>query len=167
MFFKNRTFIRFNRNILGLLFVIWGLIPFWYIPYYLNDELPILPVIAIFTVKLLINIYIIILFFEETRKDILSANYEISALENTKKNILSAITHDIKSPLTSLNGFCELLVSERLGNISDEQKDKIYVMKRNIDKINAITDRLSFYAKLKYSEDYNKTEKNLNQETSF
>ncbi|MCK9225768.1 MAG: hypothetical protein M0R46_00390 [Candidatus Muirbacterium halophilum] len=159
LFFRNKTFIRHNRIILGSLFVIWGLIPFLYIPYYLNDKLPLIPVMLIFTVKLLINFFIIILFFEESRKEVLIKNFEITSLENTKKQILSTITHDIKSPLTSLSGYCELIVSEKLGTLTKEQKEKILIMKKNIDKINSITDRISFYSKLTRFEKINQVEK--------
>jgi PAS domain S-box-containing protein len=51
--------------------------------------------------------------------------------EEQKTNALSHLTHELKTPLTSIMAYVFLLQSEKLGPVSERQRDALSVMRRN------------------------------------
>jgi len=50
-------------------------------------------------------------------------------MEQMKQDFYSMVTHDLRSPLTSLLGFADLLYTEDLGPLSEEQKEVVGIIK--------------------------------------
>lgn len=72
--------------------------------------------------------------------------YENKQLAESKKRLLADLTHDIKSPITSIKGFSQALVD---GRISDECKDKYYkVINRKSDEVVLMVEELFQYVKM-------------------
>lgn len=60
-------------------------------------------------------------------------------------NALASAAHDLKTPLAILNGYVELLQSEKLGNLNDRQRDVLRDMHSNGQRLQRyIQDFLSF-----------------------
>lgn len=54
-------------------------------------------------------------------------NEQLEILDNTKNKLFSIIAHDLKSPFTSILGFCELILRE-YDTMEDEKKHKLITM---------------------------------------
>jgi len=60
-------------------------------------------------------------------------------------NALASAAHDLKTPLAILNGYVELLQSEKLGDLNDRQRDVLKDMHSNGQRLQRyIQDFLSF-----------------------
>ena len=60
-------------------------------------------------------------------------------------NALASAAHDLKTPLAILNGYVELLQSEKLGDLNDRQREVIGDMRSNGQRLqHFIEDFLSF-----------------------
>jgi len=59
----------------------------------------------------------------ELFNDLENAYNELKEVENLKSNFLSTISHELRTPLTSIAGFIELVLKEKLGPITEQQKE--------------------------------------------
>ncbi|MGM5483306.1 MAG: ATP-binding protein [Nanobdellota archaeon] len=77
-------------------------------------------------------------------KELRDANIELRRMNNLKSEFVSVVSHELRTPLTSIRGYASLLLSERLGDINDKQKESISVIdnesKRLSNLINDILD---------------------------
>ncbi len=53
---------------------------------------------------------------------------KLQEIDRAKAEFSSMITHELKTPLVPIQGYCELLLDGTLGCLSNEQKEKIQVM---------------------------------------
>ncbi len=74
---------------------------------------------------------------------------------NTLKPI-TAITHYVRSPIYTLKSYLEMLFLEELGNLQNRQKDYIKTCLENVEKIEAIVERLIYVMEI--DEDHCKIE---------
>lgn len=67
--------------------------------------------------------------------------------EENRKMLVANISHDLKTPITTINGYLEVLEE---GAITDPEKLKkyVHVMRNNTDYINRLVDDLFLYSKL-------------------
>ncbi len=65
-------------------------------------------------------------------------------LEKLKDEFTHSITHDLRSPMTSIRGFLEFLLDESAGKINDQQKEFLQIIDKSslrlLDMINNILD---------------------------
>src|SRR5579864_8992960 len=60
-------------------------------------------------------------------------------------NALASAAHDLKTPLAIMNGYVELLQSEKLGNLNDKQREILRDMRSNGSRLQQfIQDFLTF-----------------------
>jgi len=64
---------------------------------------------------------------EERTAELQQALQRVSELNQLKANFISNISHELRTPLTHIKGYIELLISESLGPIADEQKHALQV----------------------------------------
>ncbi|HKJ37521.1 MAG TPA: ATP-binding protein [Anaerolineales bacterium] len=64
---------------------------------------------------------------EERTAELQQALQRVSELNQLKANFISNISHELRTPLTHIKGYIELLISESLGPVSDEQKHALQV----------------------------------------
>ena len=64
---------------------------------------------------------------EERTAELQQALKRVSELNQLKANFISNISHELRTPLTHIKGYIELLISESLGPIADEQKHALQV----------------------------------------
>jgi PAS domain S-box-containing protein len=67
-------------------------------------------------------------------RDITQQKRTQEKLDKLRRDFTSMIVHDLRSPMNSIKGFTELLVSEALGPISEKQHMACGIMKEAIDK---------------------------------
>ena len=64
---------------------------------------------------------------EERTAELQKALERVSELSQLKANFISNISHELRTPLTHIKGYIELLITESLGNITEEQKHALQV----------------------------------------
>ena len=77
-----------------------------------------------------------------------AANREMQELDKLKDEFLSNVTHELKTPLVTIQGYSEMLDSGRLGEISDRQRRALAVMRRNQERLQELIRQLLRYGKL-------------------
>jgi two-component system phosphate regulon sensor histidine kinase PhoR len=72
---------------------------------------------------------------------------QIRHLENVRKDFVANVSHEIKTPLTAIKGFTETL-HFRLVDASDDVKKFLNIIKKHVDRLNAIVDDLLVLARM-------------------
>jgi signal transduction histidine kinase len=72
---------------------------------------------------------------------------KMKSYDDARKNLLSSISHDIKTPMTSIRGYVEGILD---GVASDEEKRKEYltIIQRKTHQIDHMLDELSLFSRL-------------------
>ncbi|HLF26408.1 MAG TPA: HAMP domain-containing sensor histidine kinase [Anaerolineae bacterium] len=78
--------------------------------------------------------------------DLAKANETLRELNQQKDAFFAVITHDMRSPLTSMLGFSELL--ERYGNLNEEVKPFLEAIHRNIESLMGMVNNILDLARL-------------------
>jgi len=69
-------------------------------------------------------------------------------LEQLKRDFYAMVSHDIRTPLASINGILQLVQRGRYGEIPDEVDDKLGTAEKNVDKILELVSKLLEIEKL-------------------
>lgn len=70
----------------------------------------------------------------------------LSELSQMKANFVANISHELRTPLTHVKGYLELMVTESLGPISNEQKHGLQVSQRAAGKLEGMIDDLIMFS---------------------
>jgi signal transduction histidine kinase len=70
----------------------------------------------------------------------------LSELNQMKANFVANISHELRTPLTHAKGYIELLVSESLGSINEEQRHALEVAQRATSKLETIIEDLIMFS---------------------
>jgi signal transduction histidine kinase len=82
---------------------------------------------------------------QERTAELQEALQRLSELSQMKANFIANISHELRTPLTHLKGYLELLVTESLGRLSEEQQRALAVSQRASGKLeNMIEDLIMF-----------------------
>lgn len=82
----------------------------------------------------------------ERTSDLNDALTRLSELSQMKANFVANISHELRTPLTHIKGYLELLVSESLGNVSDEQRHALKVSQRSAGKLEDLIEDLIMFS---------------------
>lgn len=89
--------------------------------------------------------------FQEMRAQIECAREHIAEEQQEREYMVAALSHDLKTPLTSLHAYAEALQQE--GELSEEEKNDYYaVLFDKIAHMRRMLDNLTMYTALKSSE---------------
>jgi len=78
--------------------------------------------------------------------DLNQALNRLSELSQMKANFVSNISHELRTPLTHVKGYIELLVTESLGPVTEEQKYGLQVSQRATTKLEGLIDDLIMFS---------------------
>jgi signal transduction histidine kinase len=70
----------------------------------------------------------------------------LSELSQMKANFVANISHELRTPLTHVKGYLELLVTESLGEISEEQRHALEVSQRATGKLESMIEDLIMFS---------------------
>lgn len=62
--------------------------------------------------------------------------------EMRSSRFISAVTHELRTPLVSIKGFNDLILSGRTGHVPAKIQEKLKLAQRNIDRLSKLTDDL-------------------------
>lgn len=83
---------------------------------------------------------------KERTADLNQALNRLSELSQMKANFVSNISHELRTPLTHVKGYIELLVTESLGPVTEEQKYALQVSQRATTKLEGLIDDLIMFS---------------------
>jgi signal transduction histidine kinase len=76
------------------------------------------------------------------RRDALSQAHELRNLSDSKSQFLTTVSHELKTPLTSVTAFTDLVLRNADSNLSDRQLDHLNIVRRNSQRLNVLIDDL-------------------------
>ncbi|KXK13420.1 MAG: response regulator receiver sensor signal transduction histidine kinase [Chloroflexi bacterium OLB14] len=83
---------------------------------------------------------------QERTAELNEALARLSELSQMKANFVANISHELRTPLTHIKGYIELLLSESLGKISEEQKHALSVSQRATTKLDDMIEDLIMFS---------------------
>lgn len=81
-------------------------------------------------------------------EELVGANRELQSLDAMKSNLLSTVTHELRTPLVSIRGYVEMISEGKSGPVSGKQRDQLGIAIRNIDRLVALINQLLDYSRL-------------------
>jgi len=79
---------------------------------------------------------------EERTAELQKALERVSELSQLKANFISNISHELRTPLTHVKGYLELLITESLGKITDEQRHALQVSQQSTGNLESLIEDL-------------------------
>lgn len=84
------------------------------------------------------------LFYEELRK----TNIKLEKLERLKSEFISIVSHELRTPITSIKSSLDMMITGRMGPITDAQDNFLNLAKRNVDRLSGIINDLLDLSKI-------------------
>ena len=78
--------------------------------------------------------------------DLNAALTRLSELSQMKANFVANISHELRTPLTHIKGYLELLVTESLGSVSDDQRHALQVSQRAATRLESMIEDLIMFS---------------------
>jgi signal transduction histidine kinase len=79
---------------------------------------------------------------EERTAELQKALERVSELSQLKANFISNISHELRTPLTHIKGYIELLITESLGKITEEQRHALTVAQQSTGRLGELIEDL-------------------------
>ena len=76
-----------------------------------------------------------------------TANEELKSLDRMKDEFLSNVSHEFKTPLTSIQGYSQLISDGTLGSVNDQQKKAVDTVIRNSERLRKLVDSLLYISR--------------------
>lgn len=67
----------------------------------------------------------------------------VQAADKAKTDFISVVTHELRLPMTSIKGYTDLVQKELVGPLTQQQKDFLEVVQRNVARMSVLIDDLS------------------------
>ncbi len=83
---------------------------------------------------------------KERTAELDQALHRLSELSQMKANFVANISHELRTPLTHVKGYVELLITESLGNITEEQRRALEVTQRAAAKLESMIEDLIMFS---------------------
>ncbi len=79
---------------------------------------------------------------EERTAELQKALERVSELSQLKSNFVANISHELRTPLTHIKGYIELMVSESLGPLTEEQRHALQVSQQSTGRLESLIEDL-------------------------
>lgn len=83
---------------------------------------------------------------QERTSELQEALQRLSELSRMKANFVANISHELRTPLTHIKGYLELMVTESLGSLSDEQRHALQVSQKSADRLERLIEDLIMFS---------------------
>ena len=77
-----------------------------------------------------------------------SANEELKMLDRAKDSFLSNVTHELRTPLSTIRGYLEMLDSGSLGALKGPQDTALRVMGRNAERLGTLIEEMIEFSRM-------------------
>jgi len=75
-------------------------------------------------------------------------NEELKRVEQLKSDFILGISHELKTPLTVIKEVFSLILEERIGNLTDDQKEYLGIANKNILRLGSMMDALQNFSRI-------------------
>ncbi len=89
----------------------------------------------------------------KTKRALEKANRELKSLDQMKTNLLSNVSHELKTPMVAVKGYTSLVAKGKAGPVAPLQKEYLEIALRNIQKQLSLIDELLDFSKLGINRD--------------
>lgn len=72
---------------------------------------------------------------ESTTEELKRANEELKNISLAKTNLISNISHELKTPLVSIKGYTDILLEKKFGDFNEKQRLSLVAIKRNAERL--------------------------------
>jgi signal transduction histidine kinase len=72
---------------------------------------------------------------EQRTQELTEVVEELKELSKRKSNFVSAVSHELRTPLTSIKGYASILLSKKMGAISDPIQERLEKINRHSDEL--------------------------------
>ena len=79
---------------------------------------------------------------KETLKKLEAANEELTRLNQMKDDFLSTVSHELKTPMISVMGYLGLILKEKVGSLTEQQRKFLEISYKNLLKLEKNIDNL-------------------------
>jgi signal transduction histidine kinase len=69
-------------------------------------------------------------------------NIKLKKLNRIKTEFLNTTSHELRTPMTSIKGFIQMLLKQKLGNLTQEQEDAINIVLRNTNRLDSLIEEI-------------------------
>lgn len=83
---------------------------------------------------------------QERTQELQRALERLSELNQLKANFVANISHELRTPLTHIKGYIELLISESLGPLTEEQRYALQVSQRSVERLERLIEDLIMFS---------------------
>lgn len=83
---------------------------------------------------------------QERTQELQRALERLAELNQLKANFISNISHELRTPLTHIKGYLELLISESLGPLTEEQRHALRVSQRAAERLERLIEDLIMFS---------------------
>ena len=83
---------------------------------------------------------------EQRTEELKQALERVSELSQLKANFVSNISHELRTPLTHIKGYVELLVTESLGPLTEEQRHALQVSQQSTGRLETLIEDLILFS---------------------
>jgi signal transduction histidine kinase len=77
---------------------------------------------------------------------------KLEELDQLKDDFVSSVSHELRSPLTAINGYAEHLLTEYSGPLNEEQKEFVGIIKKNAGRLGKFVNDVLDIAKIEAGE---------------
>ena len=79
---------------------------------------------------------------DDLLESVLHVNLKLQQYDQSRTNFLARALHDFRAPLTALDGYCGLLIDQRIGSVSPEQVNLLRRMQHSVRRLSGLTDAM-------------------------
>ncbi len=80
---------------------------------------------------------------KKSKRKIKLQNIKLKKLDKIKSDFLNVTSHELRTPMSAIKGYVQMVLKQRIGDINEEQKKALNVVLRNTDRLdNLIQDIL-------------------------
>jgi len=83
---------------------------------------------------------------QERTAELQKALQRLSELTQMKANFISNVSHELRTPLTHVKGYLELMITDSLGPVSDEQRHALEISQKATARLEAMIDDLIMFS---------------------
>lgn len=83
---------------------------------------------------------------QERTAELQTALERLSELSQMKANFISNVSHELRTPLTHIKGYLELMVTESLGPVTEEQRHALGVSQKSTTRLEEMIDDLIMFS---------------------
>ena len=83
---------------------------------------------------------------QERTAELEKAYQKLSELNKLKNNFVSNISHELRTPMTHVKGYVDLLLANDFGELNTDQRDAIGVLKRAAERLSRLIDDLILFS---------------------